>query len=182
MHEASSEIKCLSHHPSSYAWGMRNRNERLRQARIKAGLKTASDAARSMGIPVPTYVQHENGRSPHGFPPKEAERYSKRYRVSVDWLMTGKGEGPSGETDQEEPAISDSDVRKLAEASVKEIQPGMTIGEIERTVASALHEHLGLFLADRGVVDLGDAKIARDTAAQSQPSTKRSDPAERRSA
>lgn len=61
---------------------------RLRWARQQAGLESGSDAARALGVPEPTYLAHENGS--RGFK-SQAEKYSRRYRVSLDWLLTGRG-------------------------------------------------------------------------------------------
>lgn len=41
-----------------------------------------------MGIPVPTYIQHENGA--RGFPATRAERYAKFFRVTPEYLLYGK--------------------------------------------------------------------------------------------
>lgn len=65
---------------------------RLREARVAAGFKSAKAAAASLGVPYPTYSQHENGT--RGIV-REAELYARRYRVTLDWLMRGKGPGPS---------------------------------------------------------------------------------------
>lgn len=59
--------------------------ERLRQARIAAGHRSASDAARSMGVTISTYVAHENGQRPLTAP--AARRYSEAFGVSLDHLL-----------------------------------------------------------------------------------------------
>jgi transcriptional regulator with XRE-family HTH domain len=65
-------------------------NSRLREARKLAGFETASDAARALGIPVATYGGHEDGN--RGFKARSGERYAQFFRVSFEWLMTGRGE------------------------------------------------------------------------------------------
>ena|SRR5215469_2866270 len=63
-------------------------HERLRIAREHAQYRTASDAARALGISVQTYIHHENGTrklTPH------AVRYATFFRVSLSWLLSGKG-------------------------------------------------------------------------------------------
>lgn len=62
---------------------------RLAKARSAAGYASASEAARAMGVPVPSYSHHENGN--RGFA-KLADRYARFFRVSVEWLLTGRGE------------------------------------------------------------------------------------------
>lgn len=65
--------------------------ERLKSARIEAGYESAAAAARAMGTPAPTYSGHENGTT--DMPRKAAIRYARFYGVSLDWLLTGSGEG-----------------------------------------------------------------------------------------
>lgn len=62
--------------------------KRLKEAREKAGFDEASAAARALGIPEPTYMAHENAS--RGFRGR-AEQYARRYGVSLEWLLTGKG-------------------------------------------------------------------------------------------
>ena len=62
---------------------------RLRFAREQAGYASASDAARAMGVEEPTYLGHENGS--RGLS-RAAQRYAKFFRVSLDWLLAGRGE------------------------------------------------------------------------------------------
>lgn len=61
---------------------------RLRWARELRLYPSASDAARAIGAPVPTYIAHENAT--RGFA-NEAVRYAEFFRVSLEWLMTGRG-------------------------------------------------------------------------------------------
>lgn len=63
-------------------------HERLKEARVSSGYDSASDAARAMGVGVSTYINHENGQA--GIT-RQAQRYARFFRVSLDWLLTGKG-------------------------------------------------------------------------------------------
>jgi len=65
--------------------------DRLKKARIDAGYATATDAARAMGMKPPTYLGHENGTT--GLRRGAAISYAKFYGLSLDWLLTGTGEG-----------------------------------------------------------------------------------------
>lgn len=65
---------------------------RLKEAR-KLHFKTASAAAESLGVNRATYYGHERGED--GFSMEQAIQYARRYRVSLDWLMRGKGQGPT---------------------------------------------------------------------------------------
>lgn len=68
-------------------------HHRLAEARKAAGFETPGDAAASLGIPYSTYAAHENGTT--GFKIEAAVRYCRKFKVSLDWLATGKGRGPS---------------------------------------------------------------------------------------
>lgn len=67
------------------------RAARLREARRDAGYSDgeASAAARSMDVPVQTYLAHENGT--RGFSKETADKYARKYGVSFEWLQTGRG-------------------------------------------------------------------------------------------
>lgn len=62
--------------------------QRLRQAREGAGYDTATAAAEAFGWKQVTYLAHEGGR--RGLRQDAAERYAKAFRVSPEWLMTGR--------------------------------------------------------------------------------------------
>ena len=66
---------------------------RLIQAREAARLDR-KDAAESMGVPYQTYAAHENGN--RTFDVEAAVQYARRFKVSLDWLLTGHGRGPGG--------------------------------------------------------------------------------------
>lgn len=77
--------------------------DRLRKARIAAGLKTASEGwarAKKGGSDVSqnTYRANENGNAPFSFP--RAREYASIYDVRAEWLYDGagpmKGEGAQG--------------------------------------------------------------------------------------
>jgi phage repressor protein C with HTH and peptisase S24 domain len=74
------------------AW-MTEMHERLAWAREQAGFDSASDAAEALDIPAPTYLGHENGS--RGFRGR-AEHYAKRFKVNLEWLLTGKGQPKKG--------------------------------------------------------------------------------------
>lgn len=69
---------------------MNQKASRLRKARIDAGFADGTEAANALGIPVPTYNSHENGT--RGFRADSAARYARRFGVSAEWLLYGKGE------------------------------------------------------------------------------------------
>lgn len=63
---------------------------RLRAARKHAGLKSVAEAARRHGWNVNTMTSNENGNKPYGR--AAAEDYARKLKVSLEWLLTGKGE------------------------------------------------------------------------------------------
>ncbi|MEY9196949.1 phage repressor protein C with HTH and peptisase S24 domain [Sinorhizobium fredii] len=71
---------------------MNEKAERLRQARIRAGYRFASDAANALGIVASTYRAHENGQNE--FELAEAEIYARKFNVDPYWLMRGKAGDP----------------------------------------------------------------------------------------
>lgn len=70
--------------------------KRLIAARGAAGYEKPTDAARAMGVVTATYLGHENGS--RGLA-RSAARYAKFFKVSLDWLLTGRGQmGMNSET------------------------------------------------------------------------------------
>jgi phage repressor protein C with HTH and peptisase S24 domain len=80
------------------------RGERLRTAREKH-FKSARIAAKALGIAVSTYGAHERAEAPGGrdYGPDEAKRYARRFRVTPEWLLTGRRVGPTDGTPGPEP-------------------------------------------------------------------------------
>lgn len=89
MHDASQESKCLLHHTLHYSPLMGGASGRLKNARERAGYQSAKAAAEAMGIPVATYIQHENGV--RGYPVDKAQKYARFFRVRPEWLIYGTG-------------------------------------------------------------------------------------------
>ncbi|MDB6035975.1 MAG: putative prophage repressor [Verrucomicrobiales bacterium] len=65
-------------------------SERLTTARKRAGYEKAIDAANALGMRPSTYYSHENGSI--GLRAQVAETYAKKFKVSLEWLLTGKGD------------------------------------------------------------------------------------------
>lgn len=63
---------------------------RLTWARETSGFDAPVDAARAMGISRFTYAQHENGI--RGFKRDSALQYARKFRVSLEWLLYGRGD------------------------------------------------------------------------------------------
>ena len=89
MHYASRNCKRLLHYLPEYSVSMKTPNERLREARVKAGFESAVDAADALGVPRSTYIGHENGH--RGFPKGRAPDYARKFKTTPEWLLFGKG-------------------------------------------------------------------------------------------
>lgn len=63
---------------------------RLKQLRIERGFSSARQASDWLGVSYTTYAGHENGQA--GIPLKRAQQYARRFKISLEWLLTGKGE------------------------------------------------------------------------------------------
>lgn len=90
---------------------MSDLSERLRQARIAAGYASAADAARAVGVPEPSYTAHENGS--RGFKYDRAKLYSRRFGVSLEWLLSGRGDTQSAQPLHEPHTETDIQMRPL---------------------------------------------------------------------
>ena len=71
------------------------RGQRLRAARARR-FKSARTAAKALGIAISTYGAHERAEAPGGrdYGPDEAKRYGRRFGVTPEWLLTGRGQAP----------------------------------------------------------------------------------------
>jgi hypothetical protein len=64
--------------------------ERLRHARLRAGVAQRFGVADRFGWDYPTYVAHERGQVSLSL--QAAKQYAKGFGVSVEWLLYGIGE------------------------------------------------------------------------------------------
>ncbi|WP_181321167.1 helix-turn-helix domain-containing protein [Sphingomonas sp. PP-CE-3G-477] len=144
-------------------------NQRLKQARINKGLDTQREAAAWLGVNEATYNQHENDTRGKGKIPRDAAaHYAQRLGVSLDWLITGKGEGPQPSI---EPTAEDIEqmIREIIEA---ELKLDTKIADLPRIFGPALHEQLGRFRVDRAPPGKPSSKTSPDKGAQSPSATK----------
>jgi hypothetical protein len=67
--------------------------------------RSARQAAKAIGLPPSTYGAHERAEAPGGrdYGPNEAKRYARRFGVTPEWLLTGRGLGPGEAGFPEEP-------------------------------------------------------------------------------
>lgn len=64
---------------------MQGSSERLRDARVNAGWRSAQSAAEAFGWTISTYRSHENGA--RGFDVQDAKRYARAFKVNPGWLL-----------------------------------------------------------------------------------------------
>lgn len=104
--------------------------ERLRHARLAAGYRSASAAARHFGWGDAAYRHHENGTRDYNF--KQAMEYAEAFGVSVNWLLDlGMG-------------ASDSYRIPLGRFYSMIIRPEITWTEGAEEAVNAAHEALGM--------------------------------------
>ncbi|WP_375337248.1 LexA family transcriptional regulator [Rhizobium lentis] len=72
----------------SMLFTMENKGDRLRDARLAAGFRTAKAAADALGMRPTTYGAHENGQNDFGI--DEAQIYAKKFSTDPLWLLTGQ--------------------------------------------------------------------------------------------
>lgn len=71
--------------------------ERLKEARIAAGYRSAAKAAAALGMNESAYRGHEIGQN--GFTPAQAQTYATAFDVDSAWLLYGDLEDNGGPED-----------------------------------------------------------------------------------
>lgn len=138
--------------------------ERLKAAREKFGFETAADAARALGVKVYTYSQHENGT--RGFKRDSAEKYARKFKVPVEWLLYGHGDDQTTEP-------SAADIEQMIREALDGVVTVQTrLADLPRIVAPVLHEQLERFRADRAGRGLKGERPSPGKAARSPVATK----------
>lgn len=165
---ASPISKCLLHHSFDYVMPMASEESanRLKAAREAAGFDSAKAAAEAMGVPVASYIQHENGS--RGFKRDRAEQYARRFRTTPEWLLLGRGPSPKGT-----PEPSETDLEQMIREAIEDVVTLDTrLSDLPRIVAPALHEQLERFRADRAAQGTLGEKPSPDRSSQSRVATK----------
>lgn len=164
MHYALSTSKRLLRYSFVYPARVTTPNERLKVARQNAGFETAVAAAEALGVPASTYIGHENGS--RGFPAKRAPQYARKFKVSEEWLLYGKGD----QVDDLYPSAGD--LESMLVDVVNEIPATASIGEWPRLAAPILRAQLEQFRADREAHDRAAASTSPGKSSQSRQPTK----------
>lgn len=152
MHYALQPRKRLLRNGAAYALRMDTPNARLKHARIEAGYASGKEAAEAMGLPVSTYLGHENGH--RGFPASRAPTYARKFKVSTDWLLYGKGEQLAPATEP-----SEDELAEMIESAQRELGLTVSVAGWSRAVASSLRTQLERYRVDREshAMNLGSA-------------------------
>lgn len=79
--------------------------ERLRHARLRAGIAQRFGVADRFGWDYPTYVAHERGQV--SLTLQAAKQYAKGFGVSVEWLLYGIGEMDRRDRPRHEASVDD---------------------------------------------------------------------------
>jgi transcriptional regulator with XRE-family HTH domain len=122
-----------------YAADMDTPADRLKLARERAGFSSAREAAQAMDLSYDTYAQHESGI--RGYPAKKAEIYARRFRVSAEWLLFGKGDEPAADAT---PSLDELEAM-VANIVNDEVTFQTKLSDLPHIVASGLHEQLRHF-------------------------------------
>ena len=163
MHYAQPAGKCLLHSRARYVRVMTTPYERLKIARERL-FESAGEAADALGVPRGTYAGHENGN--RGIPAKRAPMYARKFGVSEEWLLYGKGPKVS-------PHPSERDLEQMVRETIEaEMTVATKISDLPRIVASSLHEQLERFRADRERASSEASSNAPGKGAQSRETTK----------
>jgi hypothetical protein len=127
------------HISHTYDGFMATASDRLKQAREAAGFVSAREAALAMDLSYDTYAQHESGI--RGYPAKKAEIYARRFRVSPEWLLYGKGDEP-----KPDPLPTVGELESMVATIVNdEVTFQTKLSDLPHIVATGLHEQLRHF-------------------------------------
>ena len=145
MHYALKTSKCQLHEFDVHGLAMPDDDiaSRLKAARLSAGFDSVSEAARQLGVAVSTYTQHENGT--RGIKAASAERYARRFRVSLEWLTLGRGAQKLQRL-----LPNEDELAEMLAIAMRKLPVGTQIGDWPHIVASSLHTQIERFLVDRG--------------------------------
>lgn len=139
----------------SEAWQRQNMDEsntRLRQARIKAGFRSARAAALRHNWVVSTYASHENGQTP--VPKETADQYAKAFKVSRAWLLAVDGSvNQARKKEQSRVATSIGDDGGL------ELYPHTEVPEIDVLAGAG---YAGGFNQEENTIDQFGNHVSRD--------------------
>ncbi|MEN5275815.1 helix-turn-helix transcriptional regulator [Brucella sp. TWI432] len=123
--------------------------ERLRKARYSYGFASASDAARRLGVKVPTYTSHENNT--RSYTADEAVFYGETFKVNPVWLIFGSDyASPGRDTIETRPRRSPKSIAVKNEPKALALE-SIPTGDW-RVPDRFLSEHLGVDVESARIV------------------------------
>ena len=134
-----------------------SKSDRLKNARISAGFPSGAEAARALGVSIPTYNSHESAT--RDFSDEYALKYARRFRVPVEWLVFGIENGTAPQTAPSDHNF-DSELLATIIAAVDEVIVEDQITDLDST-AKAQHIVEMYRQVSKGKLELGDQKSIR---------------------
>lgn len=131
-------------------------NERLREIRVKAGFRSASEAAKELGWTPPTYAAHENGT--RGFGIDLVELYAKAFNADPVWLAFGISAGRDKIANISENVLTDVLVTVLSHDFARNAKPEL-VAELVIEICRYVHKSGSTGMG--AVVDFQMEKLAR---------------------
>ncbi|WP_431321653.1 hypothetical protein [Rhizobium sp. YTU87027] len=99
---------------------------------MAANFKSASEAARSLGVSPSTYIHHENGT--RDFDEVAAALYARRYHVTVSWLLLGDGE-------METPELAEQRAEEIEAMKKEEMEDREARASVDPEIREKLREN-----------------------------------------
>lgn len=107
--------------------------KRLKELFLRAGHQTATAAAQSIEVPVPTFLAHVSGG--RSISQISAARYAKSFGSTVAWILLGDGVDTDGVSRDAGSEVSKGSLVERATNLAKDIESACsTLGTIERTM------------------------------------------------
>lgn len=108
---------------------------RLKWARLQAGFRTAKQFAETIGVPQPTYANHEKGG--RGVT-RAAKVYAEKLGVALGWLLTGEGQASVTPERRSASPPATSSVEFDAEDFVAAVKGGMELSGVKLSRAEEM--------------------------------------------
>jgi len=96
------------------------RASRLVRAREAAGYTEATEAAKALRVPPPTYLGHENGSRGFGGS-ASALLYAKKFDVPLGWLLGEDEQTAKGKPDRDELVVIVEKAKRLPDDKLKRV-------------------------------------------------------------
>ena len=129
-----------------------SKSDRLKNARISAGFSSGAEAARALGVSIPTYNSHESAT--RDFNDQYALKYARRFKVPVEWLVFGIEGGSAPQSGNGDHKL-DTELLATIIAAVDEVITEDQITDLDN-LAKAEHISEMYRQVSDGKLELGD--------------------------